>query len=142
MVTLNDLMCCFPYNDSINRFSVTGSQLNIIFSHIMRPENRLGEGECYQISSGIKAVYNDKTHRLVSLSVKDLPVETTKIYTICLQGYHYNNSLSYLNLSDQQLLKNGSSKVVSTSAQDVLIEYLRSHQNLNSKVEGRLVYIS
>jgi len=30
--------------------------------------------------------------------------------------------------------------VVSTSTRDLLEEYLRSHQNLNSTVEGRLVY--
>ena len=31
-------------------------------------------------------------------------------------------------------------KVVTTSAHDVLEEYLSNHQHLNSQVEGRLVY--
>jgi len=30
--------------------------------------------------------------------------------------------------------------VVSTSVLDILEEYLRNHQNITSKVEGRLVY--
>lgn len=137
VVTLNDLMCCFPYNDSIVKLIVTGDQLKKAFAHIMRSDNRLGEGECYQVNSSVKAIYSDK---LDSLTINGEIVEDKKTYTIALQGYHFHNSASYLDLSEAELLTNGHSKVVSTSAQDVLIEYLRSHQNLNSKVEERLVY--
>lgn len=140
VVTLNDLMSCFPYNDSLTRFTITGSQLKSIFSYIMRAENRNNEGECYQVSSKVRAVYNDKTKTLESLIVDNLPVEEQKNYTFCIQGYHFHNSESYLKISEAELLINGSQKVVSTSAQDVMIEYLRSHQNLVSKVEGRLTY--
>jgi len=31
-------------------------------------------------------------------------------------------------------------KVVTTSAKQVLEEYLRSHQNIDRKIEGRLIY--
>ena len=140
IVTLDNVMSCFPYNDSLTRFSVTGSQLKTIFSHIMRPENRLGEGECYQVNSGIQAIYHDATRTLESLKIKNQSVDDAKLYTICLQGYHYKNCQKYLNLSEFDLLTAGSSKVISTSAQDILIEYLRQHQNLSSVVEGRLIY--
>jgi len=142
VVTLNDLMSCFPYNDTLTRFTITGSQLKIIFAHIMRPVNRNSEGECYQVNSKVKAVYNDKTSVLESLSIDNLPVNEQKNYTICLQGYHFNNCQSYFNISEAQLIAIAPQKVVSTSAQDVMIEYLRSHQNLISKVEGRLNYRS
>jgi 5'-nucleotidase len=142
VVTLNDLLCCFPYNDSLNRFTVTGSNLKKIFSHIMRTQNRGGEGECYQVNKGVFAVFDDKTQKLTSLSIKDALVDDSRTYTICLQGYHYRNCLSYLNVTDGELLSAGPTKVISTSAQDILIEYLRSHQNLKSRVEGRLVYLS
>jgi len=36
---------CFPYNDYLTRFTITGDQLKRIFGHIMRKENRAGEGE-------------------------------------------------------------------------------------------------
>ena len=140
VVTLNDLMCCFPYNDSLSRFTVTGTQLVNIFSHIMRPENRLGEGECYQVNSGVKAVYDNSQKKLISLSIKGTAVDSLETYTISLQGFHSNNCLPYFNISAADLLTNGPSKVISTSAQDVLIEYLRSHQNLSSVIEGRLTY--
>ena len=140
VITLNDLTCAFPYNDSLNRFTVTGGQIKKIFNHIMRPDNRLGEGECYQVNSGVVAVYDNQKRQLISLTINGQPVDDFKLYTICLQGYHYHNSSSYLNITDSELQQNGPTKVVSTSAQDVLIEYLRSHQNLQSKIEGRLVY--
>ncbi len=59
-VTLGALRECFPFEDSLRRFTITGDQMKQIFSHIMRPENRNGEGECYQVSAGIRAVYNDQ----------------------------------------------------------------------------------
>jgi len=140
MVTLGDLMACFPYDDSLNRFTIKGSQLKKIFNHIMRLANRDGEGECYQVNSGVKAVYNDSKSELESLAVKGQLVEDSKDYTVCLQGYHVNSGADYLNISEKELRESGKSKVVSTSAQSVLEEYLKNHQNISKELEGRLVY--
>ncbi|MFA5025140.1 MAG: bifunctional UDP-sugar hydrolase/5'-nucleotidase [Candidatus Shapirobacteria bacterium] len=140
VITLNDLMSCFPYNDSLTKFTVTGIQLKNIFSYIMRPENRNNEGECYQVSSKVRAIYNDKKEVLESLTIDKLSINEQKNYTVCLQGYHFHNCQTYLNISEAELISITPPKVVSTSAQDVIIEYLRGHQNLVSKVEGRLVY--
>ena len=142
LVTLNDFMSCFPYDDSITRFTVTGADLTKIFSHIMRTENRNNEGECYQVNKSVKAVYSDKEDKLISLHINGSPIQNEKTYTICFQGYHLANSESYLGLSQEELLKAGSSKVVSTSAQQLIEEYLRANQNLKPSVEGRLVYNS
>lgn len=141
VVTLMDLKACFPYDDSITKFSVQGKKLKTIFAHIMRPENRNNEGECYQVNQRIKAVYNDKTKTLESLTINGQPVDDFKLYTIGLQGYHANSSKAFLNISPEELREDGKSTVVSTSAAEVLEEYLRSHQNLDKKVEGRLNYI-
>lgn len=141
VVTLNDLISCFPYNDSLLRFNISGLQLKKIFSHIMRPGNRTGEGECYQVNSKVLATYNDRTQSLQSLVVNSQPVVDDATYTICLQGYHAGNSTTYLNVTADELITNGPSKVVTTSAQDILIEYFRNHQNLTSRLEGRLTYL-
>ncbi|OGO06523.1 MAG: bifunctional metallophosphatase/5'-nucleotidase, partial [Chloroflexi bacterium RBG_13_56_8] len=50
LVTLGDFMTCFAFEDTLTRFTLTGGQLKGIFQHIMRPENRTGEGECYQVN--------------------------------------------------------------------------------------------
>ena len=55
LVTLRDLMSCFPYDDVLRRFTISGSNVKKIFAHIMRPENRDGEGECYQVNSKVRA---------------------------------------------------------------------------------------
>lgn len=139
-VTISDLISCFPYDDSINRFTVTGKDLKRIFSHIMRIENRDGEGECYQVNSSVKAIYSDQDKKLILLAVKGKPIKDNDEYTIAMQGYHFQNCSSYLNITQGDLQKLSGHKVISTSAQEVLKEFLRGHQNLNSKIEGRLVY--
>lgn len=140
LVTLKDFMSCFPYDDTLTRYLITGAQLKKIFEHIMRPENRNGEGECYQVNEGIKAVYAEGEKKLVSLAVGGQPVENTRFYTLALQGYHASNSTAYLNITPEELNASGKTKVVSTSAQQVLEEFFRNHQNIDRKVEGRLVY--
>jgi len=103
-------------------------------------KDRDGEGECYQISAEIEAVYNDKNKCLESLKYKGSDVDNTKFYKICLQGYHINKAKEYLGVSEEELRASGEAKVVSTSIQGVLEEYLKNHQNLSRKIEGRLVY--
>lgn len=139
-VTLGDVMACFPYDDSLHRFSVTGTQLKRTFAHIMRIKNRDGEGECYQINRGVSAIYDGKTKQLKSLEVGGQIVEDDKLYRVGMQGYHFNNAEAYLGL-DRKFLQNlPDHKVTSTSAQQVFIEYLTNHQNIDSKIEDRLVF--
>jgi len=140
MVTLKDLLACFSYDDSLTRYSISGAKLKKLFAHIMRPENRDGEGECYQVNNRVKAVYDEKEKSLTSLTIDGKPVEETEFYAVCLQGYHFNQSKTYLNISQNELLESKANKVVTTSAQEVLEEFLRNNQNLDKKVEGRLVY--
>lgn len=104
----------------------------------MRPENRIpGEGNCFQVNKGIQAIYNNAEKKLESLSINGNPVQDDAQYTLCLQEYHYKNSVVSLNMTPEEL---GTPKVVTTSAQQVLEEYLSSHQLLDNEVEGRLVY--
>ncbi len=141
VVTLKDFKTCFPYDDFLSRYTIKGSILKKIFSHIMRIENRDGEGECYQVNEGVKAVYDDSKKALASLEKDGNIVEDDKLYTICLQGYHFSNSKKYLNITNEEILEAGNHKVVTTSAQEALEEYLRDNQNIYKDIEGRLAYI-
>lgn len=140
LVTLKDLLTCFPYDDSLRQYQINGQTLKKIFTHIMRVDNRDGEGECYQTNRGVQAIYNDKKKKLVSLTINGQKVKNENIYTLCLQGYHVKSAPDYLNISHEELLGLGEEKIITTSAQQVLEEYLRNHQNLTSQVEGRLIY--
>lgn len=140
VVTLGDLKACFPYDDSLTRYYVNGKQLKRIFSHIMRLENRNGEGECYQINDKVRAVYSDIESKLVSLTIEGMPVVDEQKYTLTLQGYHFINSEDNLNISNDEIVAMGTPKVVSTSAYGVLEEWLRQHQNITRGIEGRIVF--
>ena len=106
----------------------------------MRTENRNSEGECYQVNSKVRAVYDDTLHAVKSLKINGDEVSNANFYSICTQGFHFNNASAYLNISQEELLESGKSKLITTSAQEVLEEYLRNHQNIKRKVEGRLWY--
>ncbi|WP_237741477.1 hypothetical protein [Anabaena sp. PCC 7108] len=94
----------------------------------------------FQVNQGIKAVYNDALHSLESLSIKEQAVQDNQHYTICMDGYRYQNSAQNLGITHAELTKLADPKVIATNYQDVLEEYLSHHQNLNSHIEGRLVY--
>jgi len=140
VVTLGDIKACFPYDDSLIKYQVTGSQLKIIFTHIMRTENRDGEGECYQINNKVQSVYSDSAKKLLLLKVAGESVKDDQKYTITLQGYHFANSKAYLDITNDELVSADKPKVVSTSAYQILEEWLRSHPNETRKIEGRIVF--
>jgi 5'-nucleotidase len=57
-----------------------------------------------------------------------------------MEEFNYKNSVHSLGITTEEMTKLGNPKVVSTSCQNVLEEYFGHHQNLNSQIEGRLVY--
>jgi 5'-nucleotidase/UDP-sugar diphosphatase len=140
VVTLQDFRSIFPYEDYLKRFTINGRQLKQIFAHIMRPENRNGEGECYQVNKNIRAIYNDNEKSLVSLNCAGEPVVDDELYTVGLVGYHVMNSANNLGITLKDLSANGCARKIATSVVDVVEEYLKNHQNLGCRVEGRLVY--
>lgn len=141
LVTLGELLSVFPYDDSMVRLSVTGADLRQMFAWWMRAENRVGEGECYQVNGSVRAVYDEAAGRLAHLEVSGTPVDDTRRYTVCLQSYHFAIAEKVFNLSPEHLGRLSPPKVVTTSAREVLEEYLRGQQNTLRKVEGRLTYI-
>jgi 5'-nucleotidase len=142
VVTLNDFMACFPFDDALTRYTITGATLWRMFNHWMRAENRNQEGECYQVNAGVHALYNENARRLENLRVGDQPVQDESLYTVGLQGFHAKNSQAFLNVSMEELRQAGRSRVVATCVQDLALEYLREHQNFREQVEGRLQYVS
>jgi 5'-nucleotidase len=140
VVTLSDIMTAFPYDDTLTEYEISGADLIRLFSWIMRPKNRDGEGECYQVNSRVKAGYNDSQNMLKELAVDGNSVMPDNSYNVCLQGYHFSNSQKYLGITNAELLKSGKTRVITTSARDTLEEYMRTHQNESREIEGRLMY--
>jgi 5'-nucleotidase len=140
LVTLGNFISCYPYDDSLTRLTLDGAQLRRAFNHWMRSENRDGEGECYQVNAGVRAVYDESAKRLASLQINGQEVVEDKPYTLVLQGYHLRGAPSYLDLPEAEMERYAKPKLVSTSLQNVLEEYLRNNQNISRGIEGRLIY--
>lgn len=142
VVTLGDLKQAFPYDDSFSRYLINGAQLRKIFAHIMRKDNRNSEGECFQVNKSVKAVFDENQDKLISLKVNGLEVADEQTFKIGIQSYHFNSCEKNLNISEEELSMIGRPKVMASSMQAVLDEYLRHHQIVIPAVEGRLVYKS
>lgn len=139
VVTLENLKQLYPYDGALYKIRVNGAQLTKVFAHILRSENRnAGESQCYQISKGVRVVYNDTKQQIESLSIHGQPVDADREYVLCVENYHYQNSLKNLNLAPEEVAH---AKVATTSAQNVLEEYLTAHQLLDRHVEGRWTFI-
>ena len=141
VVTLGTLKACFPYDDSLSLFTINGKQLKNIFSHILRKENRNGEGEFFQVNRAVEAIYSDSKEELISLRLKNNFVEDEEQYTITVQGYHLANCKANLNISSDELNAINKGRVVTTSAYEVLEEWLRVHPNIKETIDGRIIFV-
>lgn len=139
VVTLGDLKEMFSFDGPLYKCTVSGDKLLSIFNFILRDENRIsGESNFLQVNKGVQAVYDTSTQQLASLTIQGENIDSERNYHILLQDYTYLNSKDILGLSDEAL---GPSKVLTTSCQDVIEEYLTSHQHIDSHLENRLVFI-
>jgi len=137
LVTLGNFTEAFPYPQPIHRVTLSGEQLKHLFAFSLEIEKRtIG---LYQVNQGVSMVYNESTHSLESLTLHGQPIEGEKTYTVCVQDYFYNSSEDKFGIPKEKLIERGT-HVLATSISDVLEEYLRHHQNLDSRVEGRIVF--
>lgn len=137
-ITLCDFTTCFPFNDSLNRFTVSGAKLWQAFSHFMRPENRNGEGICWQVNSAAIATSQSNSKPiLLLLNYNGQPLDPQRNYRICITGYHLKGSKVYLSLSEKKLLKDSPFSRVSNSIAEVLREGMQNNQNVFRKAEWR-----
>lgn len=141
VVSSGDLLRAMPYEDKYLRFSIRGKQVKNIFTHILRPENRNHDGECFQVNKGVRAVYRDSDRSLISLELNDKVVADDEIYTLGIQGFHFINARANLNISQDELMEISGKRTIATSVRNVIEEYLRTTQNINAQVEGRLICV-
>lgn len=142
IVTLQDLMEIFPFDDSIHMVTVTGKQLKEMIKFMLRDDAFVGDHtEFYQLSEGLYVEYDKKTHKFNEFTFNDKEVKNDDIYRVALQKYHYLNIEGGFNITLDELEKNGKFRILSTSCRDVLEEYLGEHQHLdiNIKDNPRLV---
>ena len=135
-----DLVECLPYDDAVYMLKVTGAQLERMLRHVLRDEAFQGEHtEFYQFSHGMHIVWSRSTQTFRTLTLDGEVLYADRLYTVAMQKYHYNSLKAFLNITLEEAEENGKTRVLSTSARDVVEEYLMVNQHLNRRVEGRLV---
>ena len=142
IVTLQDLMEIFPYDDSIHMVTVTGKELKHMLKFMLREEAFDGDHtEFYQLSDGLYLEYDRKTKKINKFTFNGRDIKDNDIYKIALQKYHYLNIEGGFDITLDELEKNGKSRVLATSCRDILEEYLgrNQHLDINIKDNPRLV---
>ena len=140
IVTLQDLMEIFPYDDVIYLLNISGSQIKRMLKYMLRDEAFEGEHtEFYQLSEYLHLTYSKSKHDFINITYQQQELEDNKIYTVGLQNYHYQNIEDCFNITLKELEENGKSRVIATSCRDIIEEYLSTHQHLDKDCEGRIV---
>ena len=139
IVTFQDFTECYPYDGKSFGIKVTGEQLKRMLLFIYRDEAWLGNHtEFYQLPKTVHCVYSKSKHEILELEVRDEPVEDDKIYSVGIQEFHYNNLKEFFNVSQEEVMKNGEVKVLTTSDVQTLLEYFEDNTHLGLDTENRL----
>lgn len=141
IVEYGTLVQIFPYDDEIHKVKVNGQQLKTMLMHMLRDDAFLGITEYYQLSEGLRLTYSKEDKEIKSLTYNDNDVLDTHFYTIGLQNFHYLNIEEFLNVPLEAVQANQKPMILSTSAQDILVEYLTSHHRLKFTHEPRIIII-
>ena len=142
IVMLSNLTECFPYDDAVYMLKLTGSQFKHMIRYMLRDE--VWEGvhcEFYQLSAGMRVVYDRAAHEFREFSFHDVPLADDALLTVGMQNFHYLNMEDALDLSMAEAEKNGKPRDVSTSCRQVIEEYFSAHQHMDSHASDRLTVL-
>jgi 5'-nucleotidase len=143
VITLGDLMEILPYHEGVYRYLVTGVQLKHLLKHILREEAfNGGYTEFFQFSHGLKIVWSQREHDFAELWFEGQPVEDDALYSLALEAYHRNNSEDSLGLALEELVSQEPEVCLSTSEQDVLVEFFSANISPRVPEAGRLVLVN
>jgi 5'-nucleotidase len=138
LVTLTDLMETFPYNEPVISFSVTGKMLEDMIAHLMHTLFHEDGHEFYQWNAELRAdILEDGS--VANITYLGEPLEAEKSYRVSMQQYHYGNIANTFGLTHDEIENTGRVRVVSTSTQDNVVEYFKTHTMLKPfHCDGRI----
>ena len=141
VVELQDLLETTPYDDCVWMVKVTGAQFRKMVLHILRDEAWKGHTEFYQFSKGIHIVYKKSTHELLEFCLNGKPIDDEDMIKIAIQDYHFRNFDDFLGVPLEEVSLNMKPRIVANSVNNIIEEYLATHQDLDPHIEGRLIII-
>ena len=142
VVTKGDLRKVFPYDNKVVEYMMTGKQLREALLWMFRDESiddPYDGGEFYQLSKGVKVVYNQKEHRLETLELNGRAIEDDDMLKIAMGDFHYNNIDNFLHLKKEDLKKNGTVKTLSSSDYVIIEERMSGVPLIRVDREERII---
>ena len=143
IVTYQDLIECFPYNDEVVLLQVTGKQFARMITFMLR-EQCFTEGhtEFYQVSKGMRVLYSREQKKLIEFKLNGKDICDDDLINIGIQsGYHYNGFSKFFNVPIEEVIKNKKPKTVITSINAIFEEMLSNGNNFDSHIEKRIEVI-
>ena len=141
VIEYQDMMENTPFDDQLWMLEVTGEQLRRMVTYIMRDEAWEGHTEFYQFSKGVRIVWRKSTHTLEEFRLHGKDITDDQRILIALQNYHYVNFEEFFNVPLAEVVLNRKPRVVATSVNNIIEEYLSTHPGLDAHVEGRIVIL-
>ena len=142
IVQYQDLLECVPYSSTpVYMLEVSGSQFRRMMKFMLRDE-ALTEGahsEFYQVSKGMRMVYNKQTHEFEEFSLNGEEIADDRMIRIALQDFHFKNFTEFFNVPFEEVIANRKPRMVITNEFSIFEELLSSMNNVDSEIEGRIV---
>ena len=141
IVQYQDLLECLPYNGPIYMLEVKGEQFRHMMKFMLRDE-ALAPGahsEFYQVSKGVRMVYDQKKHEFDEFSYNGEEIKDDQMLKIAIQDYHYKNFDEFFDLPLADVLANKKARTVITDDFSIFEELLCSMNQVDAKIEGRIV---
>lgn len=141
LIEYQDMLEITPFDDQLWMLAVTGEQFSRMVLYLLRDDAWSGHTEFYQFSKGVHIVYRKSTHELEEFTLNGIAVEELPQITIALQNYHYQNFDEFFGVPLEEVKKNMKPRVIATSVNNIIEEYLSVHDGLDARVEGRITIL-
>ena len=141
IVTLQDFVEAFPYENSVIGVHITGAQLRQAMQHLMRDDAIAENTQCdtFQYSKGFFCEYDSGSHTILQLKMNGKDVQDDDVYLVAMERYYYNCMEQALGIKPEEVEKNGPAVQLAGETANVLEEYLMSHDFPKKDTEPRLV---
>lgn len=140
VVTYKDLKELIPFVNPIYMMTVTGNQFKKMCRFYIGESIRSGgSSEFYDVSKGVRLVYDLESDILTECSLNGRPIQDDDRLKIAIQEFHYNSFEKNFGVPVEEILQNGKARMVVTSDFSVYEEFLTTSAELDAAVEGRIV---
>ena len=142
VVTKGDLRGVFPYDNKVVECKFTGAQLRKALLWILRDESinaPFDGGEFYQLSKGIRIVYDQPKHSLEVLELNGRSVQDDDLIKVAMGDYHFSSIDKFFHLEKADIQKNGRVKTLSSSDYVIVEERMSGVPLIRVDKEPRII---